>query len=104
MALPVVYRQAARREIVNVARTYEEQRDGLGTLFLDEIGRIEGHVSDGPRLYQLVGDGIRRAVLRRFPFGLFYIEEERRIVVLACLDLRRDPETIASTVSTRRNR
>jgi hypothetical protein len=64
MALPVVYRQAARREIVNVARTYEG---------------------------------------RRFPFGLFYLEEDQRIVVLACLDLRRDPEAIASTVTTRTN-
>src|SRR4029453_3078799 len=95
-ALPVVYRQGARREIVNVARTYEGQREGLGSLFLDEIGPIEAHISDGPRLYQLVVGGVRRAVLRRFPFGLFYLDEEQRIVVLACLDLRRDPETIAS--------
>jgi toxin ParE1/3/4 len=103
MALPVVYRQVARREIVNVARTYEGQREGLGGLFLDEIGRIEAHISDGPRLYQLVSNGVRRAVLRRFPFGLFYLEEDQRIVVLACLDLRRDPEAIASTVTTRTN-
>jgi hypothetical protein len=34
---------------------------------------------------------------------LFYLEEDQRIVVLACLDLRRDPEAIASTVTTRRN-
>lgn len=103
MALPVVYRQAARREIVSTARIYESQRKGLGGLFLDEIGRIEAHISDGPRLYQLVSSEVRRAVLRRFPFGLFYLEEDQRIVVLACLDLRRDPETIASTVTTRRN-
>ena len=104
MALPVVYRQAARREIVNVARTYEGQRQGLGGLLLDEIGRIEAHISDGPRLYQLVVGGVRRAVLHRFPFGMSYLDEEQRIVVLACLDLRRDPEAIASTVATRRNR
>jgi toxin ParE1/3/4 len=104
MALPVVYRQVARREIVNVARTYEGQRQGLGGLFLDEIGRIEAHISDGPRLYQIVVGGVRRAVLRRFPFGLFYLDEDQRIVVLACLDLRRDPETIVSTVATRRDR
>ena len=35
--------------------------------------------------------------------GLFYLEEEQRIVVLACLDLRRDPEAIASMVTARRN-
>ena len=102
MGLPVVYRQAARREILDAARTYDDQRRGLGRFFLDEITRIEAHVSDTPRLYQLVGGDVRRSVLRRFPFGLFYLEEEQRIVVLACLDLRRDPEAIASMVTARR--
>jgi toxin ParE1/3/4 len=102
MALPVVYRQAVRLEILSAARLYEGQRRELGSLFLDEIARIETHISDAPRLYQLVDSGVRRAVLRRFPFGLFYLEEEQRIVVLACLDLRRDPEAIASMVTARR--
>jgi hypothetical protein len=104
MGLPVVYRQAARREIVHAARLYERHRRGLGNMFLDEIARVEGHISDGPRLYQRVVADVRRAVLRRFPFGLFYMEEERRIVVLACLDLRRDPGAIVSTVATRGGR
>jgi hypothetical protein len=30
MVLPVVYRQAARREILSTARIYEEQRRELG--------------------------------------------------------------------------
>lgn len=74
----------------------------MGSLFLDEIGRIEARISDRPRLYQLVVSGVRRAVMRRFPFGLFYVEEEQRIIVLACLDLRRDPDMIISSVATRR--
>jgi hypothetical protein len=45
MVLPVVYRQAARREILSAARIYEEQRRELGSLFLDEIARIETHIS-----------------------------------------------------------
>jgi hypothetical protein len=56
-------------------------------------------VSESPRLYQ--HDDVRRAVLRQFPFGLFYLEEEQRIVVLGCLDLRRDPDTIAGTIAKR---
>lgn len=74
----------------------------MGSLFLDEIGRIKARISDRPRLYQLVVSGVRRAVMRRFPFGLFYVEEEQRIIVLACLDLRRDPDMIISSVATRR--
>jgi hypothetical protein len=58
-------------------------------------------VSESPRLYQHVVDDVRRAVLRQFPFGLFYLEEEQRIVVLGCLDLRRDSDTIGGAIAKR---
>jgi hypothetical protein len=101
LGLPVVYRQAARRDIIAAARDHEVHRAGLGVSFLDEIARIEAHISESPRLYQHVVDDVRRAVLRRFPFGLFYLEEEVRIIVLACLDLRRDPRAIIEVVAER---
>ena len=87
--------------MVQAALQYERQRRGLGGVFLDEIARIERHVSDAPGLYQLVEAPIRRATLRRFPFGLFYLEELDRIVVLACLELRRDPQMFGVTVARR---
>lgn len=101
MRLPVVYRQAARREIIAAAQEYEKQRRGLGALFLDEVARIELHISESPSLYQHVVDDVHHAVLRQFPFGLFYLEEEQRIVVLGCLDLRRDPDTIVGAITKR---
>jgi hypothetical protein len=99
--LAVVYRHAASREVVEATLRYERERRGLGGAFLDEIARIERHVCDAPGLYQLVEAPIRRATLRRFPFGLFYLEELDRIVVLACLDLRRDPQMIGDIVARR---
>jgi hypothetical protein len=96
--LPIVYRQSARREIVDVAREYERERTGLGAAFIAEVGRIEAFLEETPSLYQLVEDGVRRATLRRFPYGLFYLEEADRVLILACVDLRRDPQTIARLV------
>jgi plasmid stabilization system protein ParE len=101
MTIPVVYRQAARRDILDAARDYEAQRRGMGASFIDEIARIETHMADAPRLYQRIDGDVRRAVLRRFPFGLFYLEEQQRILILACLDLRRDPSAISSVVADR---
>jgi hypothetical protein len=101
MPLPVVYRLAASREVIEAARSYENLRPGLGMPFLEELARIERHLSSSPGLYQIVEGQIRRAVLRRFPFGLFYLEEADRIVVLACLDLRRDPQVLGDLVARR---
>ena len=73
----------------------------MGTAFLGDIARIESYIVESPGLYQAVDGEIRRAPLRRFPFGLFYVEETDGIVVLACLDLRRNPREIAATLSRR---
>jgi plasmid stabilization system protein ParE len=90
--LPVVYRQAARRDVIEAARDYELERPGLAGAFIAEVERIEEFISEVPGLYQLVDGDVRRATLRRFPYGLFYLEERDRILVLACIDLRRDPQ------------
>jgi plasmid stabilization system protein ParE len=37
---------------------------------------------------------IRRTILRRFPYGVYYIVEDDRIVVLAVLHLKRDTLTL----------
>lgn len=42
-------------------------------------------------MYPLVYRQIRRALIRRFPFGIFYECEERQVVVLAIMHARRDP-------------
>jgi hypothetical protein len=103
VSLPVVYRRAAAFDIQGAFRRYESERPGLGIRFLDEIARIEAHVSAAPALYQRVDDDARRAVLRRFPFGVFYVVEPERILVLACLDLRGDPRMVEDILYDRRH-
>lgn len=82
MAAEVLYKAAAEAEVEIVFREYEAQQNGLGTQFLDELSRIEGH--------------LRRAVLRRFPYGLFYVVDDEQVSILACLHLHREPRSRAS--------
>lgn len=49
-------------------------------------------ISAGPLHYVVVEKGRRRAGVRRFPYGLFFIVEESRIVVIACFHGRRSPK------------
>ena len=51
----------------------------LGVEFLDELVRIEGHLRANPALYQRVDGEVRRAVLRRFPYGLFYVVDDGQV-------------------------
>ena len=47
-----------------------------------------------PRLYPTVYRSLRRAVMRQFPFAMFYESNEDEIVVFAVYHSRRDPELL----------
>ena len=98
-AASVVYKPAAEAEIDDAFATYEERRKGLGIEFLDELARIEGHLRTNPALYQRVEGDLRRAVLRRFPYGIFYVIDAGQVNILACLHLHRNPRSRADLVA-----
>lgn len=102
MVTHVSYKPAAVAELREAFQWYEGERPDLGREFLSEIARVERHLAATPELYQRVEDELRRATLRRFPYGLFYLIEGDAVVVLACLHLHRDPATIADLLKSRR--
>ncbi len=70
---------------------YENERPGLGLEFLDELRRSYDRIGDGPLNYHDLRGGIRRALLKRFPYAVYFAVEEDSIVVLAVLHASRDP-------------
>ena len=70
---------------------YENERSGLGLEFLDELRATYDRIADGPLKYQLIRFGIRRALLRRFPYAVYFAVEEAVVVVLTVLHASRDP-------------
>ena len=70
---------------------YENEQSGLGIEFLDELRATYSRVADGPRKYQELRGGIRRALLRRFPYAVYFGIETNIVVVVAVLHASRDP-------------
>lgn len=92
MSLPVRVRSEAAQDIEDAATWYEEQSRGLGQAFLEEIRRSLQRVVEQPQLYPSVLRGTRRALIQRFPFGVFYRVEVDSIVVVAVMHGSRDPQ------------
>ena len=64
-------------DIEEAAAWYEKQRERLGNEFLYEVPGACETISENPNLYPVVHRHTRRAVIYRFPFGIYYrIEEE----------------------------
>ena len=88
----LVFRLQARSEIANAASWYEGQSVGLGADFLRAIDVTISSIRHNPEQYQRVRGRIRRAVLRRFPYSVFYVLTEDEIVVVGCMHGRRNPK------------
>ncbi len=62
-----IYLPEARDDIDAAYTYYETLRVGLGERFLAALARTVGFIEWMPQGYGEVADGIRAAVLRRFP-------------------------------------
>ncbi len=89
------YRLVAEpRADLDVAATfdwYEKEQSWLGYEFLGELRATYDRVADGPLQYQHLRSGIRRALVRRFPYAVYFAVEDDIVVVLAVLHASRDP-------------
>jgi plasmid stabilization system protein ParE len=86
----VVFRPQAEQETVDVRHWYEARRSGLGEEFGAEVDAVVARIAESPLLFPRVRGEIRRAVLTRFPYALYFRVTEQHIVVLA-VHGRQDP-------------
>jgi plasmid stabilization system protein ParE len=91
MNLPVVLRSEARAEFDEAFDWYEQQRPGLGVDFVMRVQEVLDRISAMPELYEQVFQDVRRGVVRRFPYSVFYKVETDQILVLAIFHSKRDP-------------
>lgn len=70
---------------------YLDQDETIAADFLAAVNDCVDRILEFPEAHAIVHREVRRALLRRFPYGLFYVLKADRIVVLACFHASRDP-------------
>lgn len=89
--MKISFHPAARLELDDAFIWYEEQAVGLGYEFLDEIDKALRLIVTFPEFQPLVDEKIRRCLVNRFPYGIFYGINLDTIVVVAVAHLKRKP-------------
>lgn len=92
MSTRLLFRPEARLDIEDAAVWYEDQRSGLGRRLADEITSLLDRIRKAPLQFPVVGEGVRRGLLHRFPYAVYFLLEDDAVTVLAVLHQRRDPE------------
>ncbi|MEX0874706.1 MAG: type II toxin-antitoxin system RelE/ParE family toxin [Actinomycetota bacterium] len=91
MTLRVRFTPEAEADLVEAFTWYEEAQRWLGSQFLDAVEEELSRLADWPEASPAVHADVRRALVRRFPYGVFYIVEANEAIVLGVFHARRDP-------------
>jgi plasmid stabilization system protein ParE len=62
----------AQQEIAKAAEYYRNQRSGLDAEFLEEIDAAVAWIARNPLMFEQVRPGIRRCLVERFLYALYY--------------------------------
>jgi plasmid stabilization system protein ParE len=91
VTLPVVLRDEAQAEFDEAFDWYEGQRAGLGVDFAARVQDVFDRISANPAIHAVVFADVRKAVVARFPYCVFYRADATRVEVIAVFHTRRDP-------------
>ncbi len=91
MSLPAVLRQKARAEFDAAIAWYERRQAGLGTEFAERVQAVLDRISATPELHATVYREVRKALVRQFPYSIYYRIRTDRVVVLAVFHNKRNP-------------
>jgi len=91
-----MYRLTFKLEVYDDIKTaydwHEAQRAGLGEDFLLTLEESYVKITRNPKLYQDIYKSVKRKLVRRFPYGIFFVLLEDTIIVLAVLHTKREPQ------------
>ena len=89
----VIIRRAARSDIRSAKAWYDGEQIGLGQEYVHELNALVHRIRQMPLQFPDVGGGIRRALLRRFPYALYFrVKNPDQIVVFAVLHQHGHPQ------------
>ncbi len=91
MTSGLILRKAAEVDIHEAHHYYESCRQGLGQEFMLSFEAALASISRNPGQYRTVYRNVRRVALHRFPYSIYFIVMQSRIIVLAVMHARRDP-------------
>ena len=87
----VIFGDAAKIELVETIEWYEVQQSGLGKRFAQALDLTKKRISIFPEISSEIAHGIRKAIIKGFPYGLIYSITEETIEIIAVAHSHREP-------------
>ncbi len=87
----IEFRPAAAKDLEEAAEWYEAKQRGLGEEFLEAVRVASNAIVENPEQFPVLYRNTRRALVRSFPYGIYFRVVSNRALVVACMHARRRP-------------
>src|ERR1043166_1280002 len=84
-------RPEAQMNIREAAFWYEQRETGLGHRFMGDIRQSLNSIAKMPFRFPIIEKGVRRLLLHRFPYAVYFLVEHDSVVIIAVLHQHRLP-------------
>lgn len=91
MKRTLIIRPEAEADLAEAYAWYEDRIQGMGSYFLLNIDAAFSSIQKSPEMYPNIYKNVRRCLVRRFPYGVFYMIEDDRVIVVAIFHAKRNP-------------
>lgn len=98
MSCELIIRPEAEADMAEAFDWYDERRAGLGGEFLAEVNAVFEKVIEHPLRFAVLYRDVRRALVRRFPYKVFFYIEAHKAVVIGVIHAKRHPRAWQSRV------
>ena len=75
-----------------IYRWYETQQPGMGGQFRLAVEALTTQIQRSPERFRRATDSFHRALIRRFPFEIFYEFDDRKVVIHLIFHTSQDPQ------------
>jgi plasmid stabilization system protein ParE len=90
--LPVFVLPSAEFDLLAAQDWYDARAAGLGDRFFAAVDVLLARLADNPWQFPVAYKNLRRALVRRFPYALYFRLETEGVFVIACAHTSRDPQ------------
>jgi plasmid stabilization system protein ParE len=95
---PIQIEPKAAEDSERAAVWYESQRLDLGTEFVLELDAAIERAAENPEAYEQIYRSIRRVLMRRFPYSVYFRYVDSAVRVIAVLHQGGEPEAWQSRI------
>lgn len=93
MTFPIRYRPEAVEDVMAAFEWYEAKRPGLGVEFRMALTDAEQLLARTPETFPVVYRGLRRLLLHRFPYSVYFRIGQEGVDIQGCIHQARHPRT-----------